>query len=178
MTPCLRHPKIDLFMNFHLLSSKFSSRNACHNLITSPTHLHDSMCIFLTALIVHDSFWNFLVSFNEDYSAHTNNYIFYVLTLWVPCPLWNGMSPAVVINKDVTSFPLTLINRDVKAISDSRPPNVNWGSQKGTQVCDPEDVPTPLPGDCWGVWGRGMWEIKRTDAGPRYLRYIWKKWLQ
>ena len=52
--------------------------------------------------------------------------------------LWNGISPAISINKDVT------------AISDFRPPNVNEVSQKGNNAWDPRDGTTTF-GGCSGA---------------------------
>ena len=72
--------------------------------------------------------------------------------------LWNGISHAISINKDVT------------AISDFGASKFE-GSQKETQslwssrCCHPFAPPTHNH-DCWGTWrGRGVtWEIKRTGC--------------
>ena len=69
--------------------------------------------------------------------------------------LWNGISPAMSINKDVT------------AISDFRPPNVNELSQKGNNAWDPSDGATTY-GDCSGA-REGMWEIKTSVWWPQII---------
>ena len=69
--------------------------------------------------------------------------------------LWNGLSPAISINKNVT------------AISDLGPPNVNKGPQKGKQsLWSSRCHPHPTPSNCWGGPSRECEKSKKPRMLP------------
>ena len=68
--------------------------------------------------------------------------------------MWNEVSLAISTNKDIT------------AISDFKPPNVNEGSPKGDTMPVIQQMAS-LHSDCWRAGGRrGMQEIQKRDLAP------------
>ena len=66
-----------------------------------------------------------------------------------------------------------LLNKDVAAIRDASPPNVNFWAQAEQCLVSNKLLPLPTVSE-----ELRMWIIKSQHAGPRQLRYIWKEWFQ